>query len=97
MAFVGHFWAKNAVFFVMATLKPVIISSITLQNTVLGVQHPQNGVWGPTTDHSSPKNTALGKKNGIFWPFLGKKCGFFVTAAPKQSITCSKTLQSTSF
>ena len=77
MAFVGHFWAKNAVFFVMATLKPVIISSITLQNTVFGVQHPQTGVWGPTTDHSSSKNTALGKKMAFFGHFWAKNVVFW--------------------
>ena len=31
----------------------------------------------------------------FFWPFLGEKCGFLVIAAPKNSISCSKTLQNT--
>ena len=29
----------------------------------------------------------------FFWLFLVQKCGFLVMAAPKNSITCSKTLQ----
>ena len=35
MAFFGHFWPKNAFFFVMVALKPLIICSKTLQNTFL--------------------------------------------------------------
>ena len=33
----------------------------------------------------------------FLWPFLGKKCGCLVMAAPKHSMTCSKTLQNTFF
>ena len=60
----------------MTSLKSLIISSKTLQNTLFGVQHPQNGVWGPTTDHSSPKNTALGKKR-YFLAIFRRKMRFF--------------------
>ena len=31
------------------------------------VQHPQNSVWGPTTDHSGPEITVLGQKMRFFW------------------------------
>ena len=33
MAFLRHFWPKNAFFLVMAALKPLIIRFKTLQNT----------------------------------------------------------------
>ena len=53
--------------------------------------------WGaPQLPTQAPKTLCRGQ-NGIFWPFWGKKCGFLVMAAPKQSITCSKTLQNTFF
>ena len=76
MAFFGHFWAKNAVFLVMAAPKHSKTCSKTLQNTFLGLQHPQNRVGGPTTAHSGPKNTVLGKKRH-FLAILGQKMRFF--------------------
>ena len=82
--------------FVMAALKPLIICSKSLQNSFLLVQHPENRVWGPTTDHSGPKNTVLGYKMAFFGHFWAQKRVFFVMAAPKHSITCCKILQNTS-
>ena len=43
----------------------------------------------------APKTLFQAKKNGIFGHFWAKKCAFLVMAAPKHSITCSKTLQNT--
>ena len=62
MAFFGNFLGKKCVFLVMAAPKQSINCSKTLQNTYFGVQHPENRVGGPTTDHSGPKNTVLGQK-----------------------------------
>ena len=78
MAFLG----KKAVFLVMVAPGPLIICSKELQNTLFGVQHPQNMVWGPTCDHSGPKNTVLGQKMaffGHFWP----KNAFFCDGGPE--------------
>ena len=70
----AFFWAKKNGFLVMVALKPLIICSKTLQNTFLRVQHPHKRVWGPTCDHSGPKNTVLGQEMAFF----GKKMRFFV-------------------
>ena len=77
----------------MVAPEPLVICSKTLQNALFSVQHPQNRVWGPTCDHSGPKNTVLGRKMAFF----GQKCVFFVMAALKPLIVCSKTLQNTFF
>ena len=89
------FLAKKCVFLVKAGLKPLIICSETLQNTSLRVQHPENRVWGPTTDHSGPKNAVLGYKMAFLAGFGQKMRFFLVMAAPKHSITCSKNVQNT--
>ena len=39
----------------MVAPEPLVICSKTLQNTLFSVQHPQNRVWGPTCDHSVPR------------------------------------------
>ena len=91
MAFLG----QKMHFLVIAALKPLVICSKTLQNTFLRVQHPENRVWGPTTDHSGPKNAVLGYKTAFFGHFWAKMRFFLVMAAPKHSITCSKTLHNT--
>ena len=70
------FLAKKCVFLVMAALKPLIICSKTLQKTSFGVQHPENRVWGPTTDHSGPKNAVLGYKMAFFGHFWAKNAVF---------------------
>ena len=68
----------------MVAPEPLVTCSKTLQNVFLSVQHPQHRVWGPTCDHSGPKNTA-------------KHCVFLVMAALKPLIVCSETLQNTFF
>ena len=65
-----------------------------LQNPAKHTFLSQNRVWGPTSEHSGPKNTVWPEKF-IFWPFSGIKCGFLVIAALKPWIICSKTLQNT--
>ena len=77
----------------MVAPEPLVICSKTLQNALFSVQHPQNRVWGPTCEHSGPKNTVLSQKMAFFWPFLAKKCVFLVMEALKPLIVCYKTLQ----
>ena len=55
------FLGKKSGFLVMVAPEPLIICSKTLQNALFSVQHPQNRVWGPTCDHSGPRNTVLGQ------------------------------------
>ena len=89
-------FGKKYGFLVMLAPEPLIICSKRLQNTFFGVQHPQNMVWGPTCDHSGPKNTVLGQKNGFFghfWP----KMRFFCDGAPETLDYLLQTLQSTFF
>ena len=97
MAFFGHFWAENTVFFgdggsetlnnlLQKPCKTRICDSSTLK---IG--------WGALQLPTQAPKTLFWEKNGSFWPFWGKKCGFLVMAAPGQSITCSKTLQNTFF
>ena len=71
----AFFWPKNAFFWVMAALKPLVFCSKTLQNTLFRVQQPENTVWGPTTDHSGPKNTVLSYKMA-FLAIFGQKMRF---------------------
>ena len=96
MAFCGLFWPKNVFFLVMGPLKPLIICSKTWQSIFSWVQHPEHGVWGPTTDHSGPKNTVLGYIMAFLAIFGQKMRFFFVMVAPKHLIMCFKTLQSPS-
>ena len=77
MAFFGHLWAKNVVFLVMAARKRSILCSKILQNTIYCFQHPQTRVEGPTTAHSGPKNTVLGKKMTFFGHFGAKNAVFW--------------------
>ena len=79
-------FGQKCVFLVIAAPIPLIICSKTLQNTFLRVQHPENRVWGPTTDHSGAKSAVLGYKMAFFGPFWAKKGGFsLVMAASKPS------------
>ena len=55
------FFGQKSGFLVLVAPEPLIICSKTLQNSLLSVQHPQNGVWGPTSEYSGPKNTVLGQ------------------------------------
>ena len=80
----------------MVAPEPLVICSKTLQNALFSVQHPQKRVWGPTCDHSGPKNTFLSKK-WLFLAIFGQKCVFLVMAALKPLIVSSKTLQKTLF
>ena len=73
MAFLG----KKSGFFVMVAPEPLIICSKTLQNALFRVQHPQNRLWGPTCDHSGPKNTVLGQKMAFFGHFWPKNAFFW--------------------
>ena len=89
LAFLG----KKCWFLVMVAPKPLIICLKTLENISSRVQHPENRVWGPISDHSGPKNTVLGQKMAFF----GQKSRFLVMAALKPSIIGSNTLQNTFF
>ena len=78
----------------MVAPEPLIICSKPLQKTLLGVQHPQYRVWGPTCDHSGPRGTVLGQKLVFFGNFGPENAFFLVMVALKPLIICSKTLQS---
>ena len=97
MAFFGHFWAKNAVFFGDGGSETL---HIFLQNLAKHVSSDfstlKTGGGGAQLPTQAPK-TLFWRKNGIFWPFWGEKCSFWVMAAPEQSIACSRTLQNTFF
>ena len=88
LAFLG----KKSGFLVMVAPEPLVICSKTLQTALLSVQHPQNRVWGPTCDHSGPKNTVLSQKR-LFLDIFGQKMRFFGDGSLKPLIVCSKTLQ----
>ena len=72
-----HFFGKKSGFLVMVAPEPLIICSQTMQNALLRVQHPQNRVWDPTTDHSGRKNAVFGYKMAFFCNFSGKNAVCF--------------------
>ena len=67
----------------MAALKPLIVCSKTLQKTFFRNHHPENRIWGPTTDHSVPKNAVLGYKMAFFGHFWAKNAVFFGDGGPE--------------
>ena len=77
MAFFWPFLGKKSGFLVMVAPNHSITCSKAWLNQFVRVQHSQNRVGGPTTDHSRPKNTVLGQKNGSFLAIFGQKMGFF--------------------
>ena len=64
----------------MAAPKDEIICTKALQKSISSHQHPQNRLWGPTTDGSGFKITVSGNKLAFFVHFWAKKCGFLVIA-----------------
>ena len=76
MAFFGHFWPKNA-FFGDGGPETLHYVLQNLAKTRSWAQHPENRVWGPTTDHSGPKNAVLGYKVAFFGHFWAKNAVFF--------------------
>ena len=76
MAFFGHLWAKNAVFFVMAAPKHSITCSKNLQNTFFGPSTLGIG-WGALRLPAQAPKTLFwakmaffghfGAKNAVFW------------------------------
>ena len=69
--FLAIFGQKMGFFLVMAAPKHSTTCTKTWQNTLLRVQHPQNRVGGPTSDHSGPTNIFLGQKLAFFGHFFG--------------------------
>ena len=94
MRFLAVFFGQKMRIFFMASLKHLATCSKTLQTTFFGVEHPQNRVWGPTTDHPGPKKHFFWpKKMAFFRHLFGENAVFFVLAAPKHFITCFNTLR----
>ena len=59
-------FGQKSGFLVMAARKHMVICSKDPSKTFLRIEKPDNGVWGPTTDHSGPKNGVLGENMGFF-------------------------------
>ena len=76
------FFGQKKRFLVMVAPEPLVICSKTLKNALFSVQHPRNRVWGPTYDHSGPKNTVLGPK-WLFLAIFGQKMRFFGDGGPE--------------
>ena len=76
----------------MAAPQHSIKCSKTLQNTFFRVQHPQNRVWGPTTDHSCPRNAVLGQTIGFLWAknIINLKSHESSTVSLQSTFMCSK-------
>ena len=78
MALFGHFVDKKCGFLVMAAPNHLMICSNILQNRPFSLgQHPQNRVWGPTTDHSGTRSFVSGQKMAFYLAIFGQKMRFF--------------------